>query len=124
MGLHMPHANVYIKFLTLCETKNLSIHQYSAHISPKLLALFEMVAIQHDKNESMTVSQAMALPNMASGAAIHKRIDDLREAGMIGLVFKEQDKRTKYLIPTEKGIRYLKFMGQLMRCAAKHKTAK
>ena len=120
----MPHTNIYIDFLSLCEQKSAAIHQYSAHISPNLLALFAMVAITHARDESMTVSQAMALPNMASSAAIHKRIDDLREAGMINLVFKENDRRTKYLILTEKGNRYLKFMGQLLRHASKHQTAK
>ena len=120
----MPHASAYIDFLTLCEKKSSSIHQYSAHISPNLLALFAMVAIKHSQDETLTVSQTMALPHMASSAAIHQRIDDLREAGMINLVFKENDRRTKYLIPTEKGNRYLKFMGQLLRHASKHQRAK
>jgi DNA-binding MarR family transcriptional regulator len=118
----MPHATTYFDFLTLCEENNARILQYSSHISPKLLALFVVIALKHDQNQSLTVSDAMALQDLASSAALHKRIDDLREAGMIDLVFKGENRRTKYLIPTEKGNRYLKLMGQLLRTALRHKA--
>jgi DNA-binding MarR family transcriptional regulator len=118
----MPHAAAYFDFLILCEEKNTRILQYSSHISPNLLALFVMVALKHDMHQSLTVSDAMALQDLASSAALHKRIDDLRAAGMINLVFKENDKRTKYLVPSETGNRYLKFMGQLLRTSSKRKA--
>jgi DNA-binding MarR family transcriptional regulator len=118
----MPYATTYFEFLVLCEENNARILQYSSHISPNLLALFVVVALKHDQDQSLTVSGAMALQDLASSAALHKRIDDLREAGMINLVFKDQNKRTKYLIPTEKGNRYLKLMGQLLRTASRYKA--
>jgi hypothetical protein len=34
---------------------------------------------------------------------------------MIGVVFRGKDRRTKYLVPTEKGERYLQMMGELLR---------
>ena len=117
----MSHANYYLAFLLLCEREEVRILQHSAHISPDALAVFVRIAVMHDMNKALTVSQAMALPGLASSAAIHKRIDDLRESGMVNVWFKAPDRRTKYLIPSEKGNRYLKLMGQLLRRSHKIK---
>ena len=119
----MPHTTIYFDFLQLCEQKKSLVNQYSAQISPNLLALFELIVVKHAQDQAMTVSEAMALQHMASSAALHKRIDDLREAGMIDVIFKGRNRRTKYLIPSEKGERYLRFMGQLLRKAAKAKNS-
>lgn len=111
----MSYQNLYFDFLLRCEHKQTLINQSSAHISSKLIALFVVIATKHADGQAMTVSQAMGLPDMASSAALHKRIDDLREAGMICVVFKGSDRRTKYLVPTDKGNRYLQLMGDLLR---------
>lgn len=116
----MPHSNIYFDFLVLCELKQSQINNYAAHISPAALALFLVIALRHSAGATMTISGAMALSNMASSAALHKRIDDLREAGMICIAFQGTNRRTKYLAPSQKGDRYLKFMGQLLRSVAKH----
>lgn len=118
----MSHPNIYFDFLILCEEKKAFIQQYSAHISPSLLALFVVIAMKHDQGEPMTISETMALEQMASSASLHKRIDDLREAGMIHAVCKGPNKRNKYLMPSEKGDMYLKFMGQLLH--ASHEVKK
>jgi DNA-binding MarR family transcriptional regulator len=120
MDFSMPHQNLYLGFLQLCEQKNALINTYSAHISPNLLALFVVIARKHAQGHPMTVSEAMGLQKMASSAALHKRIDDLREAGMICLIFKHTDRRTKYLVPSDKGEKYLKLMGQLLRLTYRH----
>jgi DNA-binding MarR family transcriptional regulator len=83
------------------------------------MALFVAIALKDASGEAMTVSETMSLQNIGSSAALHKRIDDLREAGMICVIFKGENRRTKYLIPTDKGGRYLEFMGQLL-CAKNH----
>jgi DNA-binding MarR family transcriptional regulator len=111
----MSYKNLYFDFLLRCEHTQALINQSSAHISSKLMALFVVIATQHAEGNSMTVSQTMEMPHMASSAALHKRIDDLREAGMICVVFKGADRRTKYLVPTDKGNRYLQLMGKLLR---------
>jgi DNA-binding MarR family transcriptional regulator len=112
----MSYQNLYFDFLLRCEQKQTLINQSSAHISSKLMVLFVVIATKHAEGQAMTVSQTMGLPGMASSAALHKRIDDLREAGMICVVFKGSDRRTKYLAPTDKGNRYLQLMGELL-CA-------
>lgn len=118
----MPYVAAYFDFLILCDKNSSRIQQNTSHISPNLLAFFVVIALKHEQHQALTVSAAMALRKIASSAALHKRIDDLREAGMIHLEFKAKDRRTKYLVPTDKGNRYLKLMGQLLRIAARHKV--
>lgn len=115
----MSHPNPYFDFLLRCEHEQALINQSSAHMSSKLMALFVLIAIKHAEGQAMTVSQTMALPGMASSAALHKRIDDLREAGMICVMFKGSDRRTKFLIPTDKANRYLSIMGDLLKVDAR-----
>lgn len=111
----MTHQYIYFDFLLRCEHKEGLIDRSSAHISSKLMALFVVLAMKHADGQDMTVSDTMALQHLASSAAIHQRINDLREAGMICVVYKGTDRRTKYLVPTDKGDRYLKLMGDLLR---------
>jgi DNA-binding MarR family transcriptional regulator len=115
MSHAMSHAHLYFDFLLRCEHKQTLIDRTSAHISSKLMALFVVLATKHAEGQAMTVSGTMALQHLASSAALHQRIDDLREAGMICVVYKGDDRRTKYLVPTDKGDRYLKLMGDLLR---------
>lgn len=118
----MSHPHTYFDFLLLCAHKQTLIDQSSAHISAKLMALFLTLAHHAEQGKPMTVSAAMSLQHIASSAALHKRIDDLREAGMIGVVFKGTDRRTKYLVPTDKGDRYLTLMGTLLQSAMRQKS--
>jgi hypothetical protein len=111
----MSHPNPYFDFLLRCEHAQTTINQSSAHISSKLMVLFVLLAMKHAEGQAMSVSQTMALPGMASSAALHKRIDDLREAGMICVVYKGSDRRTKYLVPSEKANHYLSLMGDLLK---------
>jgi len=115
----MSSSRLFINFLIACESKRSLINNYSSHMSPAALALFVVIVLNHEKGHPLTISEAMALNYMASSAALHKRIDDLREAGMVCVTFKGKNRRTKFLTPTDKGERYLKFMGQLLRCASK-----
>ena len=110
----MPHTNPYFNFLRRCEIYRLLVNQSCAHISSKQLELFIEIAIKDGQGQPMTVSQTMALRGIASSAALHNRIDDLREAGMIRINYKGEDRRTKYLTPSNKGYRYLALMGTLL----------
>jgi len=116
----MTYQNLYFEFLLRCEEKQALINKKSAHISAKLMALFVVIALKHAHDQTMTVSDAMALQDIASSAALHHRIDDLREAGMICVIYRGVDRRTKYLKPTEKGDRYLSMMGDFLRAHSNH----
>jgi DNA-binding MarR family transcriptional regulator len=63
----------------------------------------------------MTVTDAMALTEIASSATIHRKLDDLREAGLIDHVFAQNNRRTKYLIPTKAAEKHFASLGEVMK---------
>lgn len=76
--------------------------------------LLEIIAIRHAENKPMTVSDCMALNEIASRATIHRKLNVLLEAGWISLEHKG-DRRTKYLIATELADRYFSMIGDALR---------
>jgi hypothetical protein len=111
----MSDAKLYFDFLNRCERKASSINQLSAHISTKLLVLFFEIAKKQSANQNLTISEAMSMRSFGSSAALHARICDLREAGMIRVIFKASNRRTKYLVVSEKGNQFLNLMGSLLK---------
>jgi len=63
------------------------------------------------------VTEAMALDHIASPATIHRKLDQLRELGMIDTVFEGKNRRTKYLVPTKAASDYFANMGKAVQQA-------
>ena len=62
----------------------------------------------------MTVREAIGLATLGSPATLHKRLVRLRQAELVAVEFIEGDRRSKLLVPTEKGLDYVsKFGSQL-----------
>jgi DNA-binding MarR family transcriptional regulator len=59
----------------------------------------------------------MALDHIASPATIHRKLDQLREIGMIDTVFEGKNRRTKYLVPTKVAADYFANMGKAVQQA-------
>jgi DNA-binding MarR family transcriptional regulator len=59
----------------------------------------------------------MALDHIASPATIHRKLDQLRELGMIDTVFEGKNRRTKYLVPTKVAADYFANMGKAVQQA-------
>ena len=74
--------------------------------------LLEVIAIKHSMGIPMTVGGAMAMPALASPATLHRKIDMLREAELIDMIFIGKNRRTKYLIPTDLANDYFSKMGK------------
>jgi len=104
---------VYLRFIALAnaisnESKELcAIDEAAKH-------LLEVIASRHAQGKSMTVTDAMALTNLASPATIHRKLDDLREVGLIQQVFEGKNRRTKYLEPTNAANEYFANLGKAM----------
>ena len=60
----------------------------------------------------LCVAGAMSLSALASPATLHRRIDDLIAKGYISHKF-EDDRRTKFLMPTSKAAAYFKKVAEL-----------
>ena len=62
----------------------------------------------------------MQLANIASPATIHRKIDELREVGLVELNFEGKNRRTKYLVPTKAAHAYFEKMSDSMLKAVEY----
>lgn len=79
--------------------------------------LLEVISVKQSQGNPLTVTDAMALQHIASPATIHRKLDQLRELGMIDTVFEGKNRRTKYLVPTQAAQNYFEQIGQVMKQA-------
>lgn len=81
---------------------------------PNHKALFEAIVLSWSKGRPLTVREAIGQAELGSPATLHKRLVRLREAELITVQSIEGDRRSKLLVPTEKGLDYIsKFGNQL-----------
>jgi len=108
--------NIYIKFLSLAHAVDRSsMHVSQADETSK--QLLGVIATRHSEGKTMSVTEAMALRSIASQATIHRKLDDLREAGLIELVFHGKNRRTKYIVPTDAANKYFSEIGSAIKNA-------
>jgi DNA-binding MarR family transcriptional regulator len=106
-------SKLYLRFLRITRALEANKKDMKDVDSTANLLLNE-IAIQHLDEKPLTVSQAMKLDAIASPATLHRKIDELREAGLIDLTFEGKNRRTKYLIPTKAAHSYFEKMSDSM----------
>ncbi|NDC60707.1 MAG: hypothetical protein EBZ60_01610 [Betaproteobacteria bacterium] len=111
----MKDQLIYIKFLTLLHA--IEGKGELPELDADAKRLLEVIAVQHSQGQHMTVSDAMGLGHIASPATIHRKLDLLREIGMIDTVFEGTNRRTKFLIPTEQAHAYFNTVNSVMQKA-------
>ena len=105
--------NKYINFLIL-KHEFFKSQNFSLDVDLKAQRLMELIAIHNEIGQPMNVGEAMALDKLGSPACLHRKINDLRIAGLIQMIYKENNRRTKYIIPTDTTNEYLKIMGNML----------
>ena len=78
---------------------------------PNHKALFEAILLSWSKGQPMTVREAIGRAELGSPATLHKRLVRLRQADLVSVEFIEGDRRSKLLVPTEKGLEYASKLG-------------
>ncbi len=111
----MPSKQVYLRFLNLIHTLEGGQHAPAMDLDAK--KILEVIAVRHAQDKPLTVTDAMALNTIASPATIHRKLDQLRELGMIDTVFEGSNRRTKFLIPTQAAHDYFEKVGAAMQQA-------
>ena len=106
--------NVYLRFLALSNALNGASAQV-AHVDQTAKQLLQLIALRHEQGKAMTVTEAMAMASIASPATVHRKLDDLREAGLIEQTFEGKNRRTKYLVPTKVADKYFATLGEMMK---------
>ena len=113
----MDSKQIYMRFLNLLHSLEGGAQAPAMDLEAK--KLLEVIAVRHAQQKPLTVTEAMALAYIASPATIHRKLDPLRELGMVDSVFEGSNRRTKYLIPTQVAHDYFDQVGQAMQEAIK-----
>jgi DNA-binding transcriptional ArsR family regulator len=104
-------SKLYLRFLRIAravEIENTPVK----NIDSTALLLLNEIAVQHLDGKNITVTEAMLLSNIASPATVHRKLDELREAGLIEQVFEGKNRRTKFLVPTKEADSYFAKMSK------------
>jgi len=80
--------------------------------------LLQLIVLRHTQGNALTVTEAMAMSNVASPATIHRKLNTLLDAGLVVPVFEGKNRRTKYLTPTDAADAYFAELGEVMTRAA------
>ena len=104
--------NVYLRFLQLA--KAIQSLPDAPVLDANENALLEAIALRWFENKPMTVREAIGLSELGSPATLHKRITRLRNRDLVETFSQADDKRAKYLIPTEKTLAMFKDFGKKM----------
>ena len=104
-------SQLYLRFLNFSRAVDIQKSPVKKIDSTALLLLNE-IAVQHYDGKNITVTEAMLLSNIASPATVHRKLDELREAGLIEQVFEGKNRRTKYLVPSKEADSYFAKMSK------------
>jgi hypothetical protein len=108
-------AHAYMRFLQLAR----SVQQLpdAPQLDANEKALLEEIVLRWFENRVMTVREAIGLSHLGSPATLHKRITRLRQKDLLKTFNQTEDKRAKYLIPTDKTIALFGDFGKKMSTA-------
>jgi DNA-binding MarR family transcriptional regulator len=112
----MRYQKIYLRFLSLIQA--VQAKGELPTLDPEAKQLIEIIAVRHSLGQAMTISDAMGLKSIASPATLHRKIDILRGLGLIETHFQGDNRRTKYLRPTELAADYFSTMGSMMENAS------
>ena len=100
----MKSNHIYLRFLSLLRAIENGDELPQMDLEAK--RLLEVIAIRFCQKKPLTVTEAMALSQIASPATLHRKLDQLREMGMIDAFFEGSNRRTKYMVPTPTALGY------------------
>ena len=103
----------YFKFLALIEEPTVLLK-----VSRDALALLDVIAscAEHDP---LSVTEAMTLASIASPATIHRKLDELVAANLVTHEYRDNNRRTKYLMPTKRAWEHYEHQSFAIREACK-----
>ena len=108
-------ANAYMRFLQLAR----AVQQLpdAPQLDANEKALLEEIVLRWYENRVMSVREAIGLTHLGSPATLHKRITRLRQKDLLKTFNQPDDKRAKYLIPTDRTMSLFGDFGKKMNTA-------
>ena len=81
--------------------------------------LLDEIALFQHREKDMTVTELMNLAHIASPATLHRKFTQLLNLGLVDAVFKDRNRRTKYVVLTSNGQAYFKAIERAFEQALK-----
>ena len=113
----MSSRQLYLRFLNLLHA--LEGGEQNKGLDLEARKLLEIIAVRHEQQQPLTVTEAMALSHIASPATIHRKLDQLREAGLVDARYEDNNRRTKFLMPTQAALDHFETLGEALTTAIK-----
>lgn len=115
MSNNRKAASTYHKFLNLVQAiRSRPTFPTMDPIEEKLLNLF--AAAWHQR-KPLTVVEAMGMLPDASPSTVHRRLNSLREKGLVALELDPLDNRVKYIVSTDAADEYFAQLGKCLDLA-------
>ena len=111
-----PHWPKYVSFLQLSSEVE-SLFDLKG-FGPNEKALFQEVFLAWFKGASLSVNEAIAISHLGSPATLHKRLALLRDLKLVDALHLNEDHRSKFLQPTDTGIKYIEMLSKCLAQAA------
>ena len=105
-----PHFGAYMRFLRL----SAQLRAAYATLSANELALFEEIVLAWAQSKPLSVSQAISIKRLGAHATLFARLAELRQQELLETVKHDTDVRSKYLIPTTKGLALMQQLAEAL----------
>ena len=105
--------NVYLKFLQNIAALEPIQLKYK-DLSPTAILLLNEIAVKDFEDQPLTVTQAMGFNELGSPANLHRKLDELIDAGMISFLYNGTNRRTKYITLTQAAFDYFQTKSKAM----------
>jgi hypothetical protein len=106
-------AKPYFHFLTLLSDPATCQENMGFDANHKVL--FESAVIQWSLGKPLSVLETISQAELGSTATLHKRLQRLIAQDFVKSECTGADKRTKFISPSPKGMRYMEWVGDKMR---------
>ena len=106
-------ANVYLKFLqNIAALEPIQLKQNE--LSPTAILLLNAIAVKHFEQQHLNVTQTLGIHALGSPANLHRKLDELLDAGMISFLYNGNNRRTKYITLTQAAFDYFQTKSKAM----------
>jgi hypothetical protein len=105
-----PFIDAYIRWLNVASTVKMLPGMEKFGTEEK--ALFEAIMLGWAQNSALSVRQAIGIEKLGSPTTLHKRLSRLREMELITVAGNVGDRRTKFLVPSDRGLKLADSFGR------------
>ena len=105
--------NIYFRYLQFVSSD--AIHQSKQEVlSSTAILLLNRIAVKEYEEKPMNVNQAMTIQALGSPSNLHRKLVELREAGMIEVKSVGKNHRTKHLFISQAAYDYFQIKSEAM----------